>query len=181
MPKIQHMFSRILFLLLACSPGFLRADMVTYTVTPNAGQFLYQFTLANTGDTGGTLFDLFLSLPTDITNIDTTTIGTPVGWGDPTGGLLFFGPDVTPSTSFIEWASDFSGLHDVTIGNSLPGFSFNSSIEIDPPITFALNGSSIFATAQDVSTVPEPGSLVLLLPILVVLGSYARLKRVEIG
>ena len=154
MPRIQHMFSRILFLLLVCSPGFLRADIATYTVTPNAGHFLYQFTLANTGDTGGTLFDLFLSLPTDITNIDTTTIGTPAGWGDTTCGLLFFGPDVTPSTSFIEWASDFSGLYDVTTGNSLPGFSFNSSLEIDQAITFALNGSSTFATAQAVSTVP---------------------------
>src|ERR1017187_5574171 len=84
----------------------VNAGVLTYTITPTGGQSLYQFTLTNTGDTGGTLFDLFLSLPTDITNIDTTTIGTPVGWGDPTGGLLFFGPDAAPSTSFIDWAAD---------------------------------------------------------------------------
>ena len=107
------------------SVGSLSAGVLTYTVTPNSGQFVYDFTLTNTGDTGGTLFDLFLSLPTDITNIDTTTIGTPVGWGDPTGGLLFFGPDAAPSTSFIEWAADFSGTYDLGIGNSLGGYSLD--------------------------------------------------------
>ena len=53
------------------SVGSLSAGVLTYTVTPNSGQFVYDFTLTNTGDAGGTLFDLFLSLPTDITNIDT--------------------------------------------------------------------------------------------------------------
>jgi hypothetical protein len=142
------------------SIGLLKADVVTYTVTPVSGQFRYDLTLTNTGDTGGTLFDLFLSLPTDIGNIDTATIGTPVGWGDPPGGLLFFGPDAVPSTSFIEWASDFSGTFDVGIGNSLSGFSFNSSVSIGQPITFALNGSTNFATAREVTeTTPEPATL----------------------
>ena len=93
----------ILTLLVAiASIGPLNAGVLTYTITPTGGQFAYDFTLTNTGGTGGTLFDLFLALPTDISNIDTTTIGTPVGWGDPTGGLLFFGPDAAPSTSFID-------------------------------------------------------------------------------
>jgi hypothetical protein len=74
----------------------LMADQLNYTVTTGigAGRTLYQFTLTNTGDTGGTPFDLFLALPTDISNINTATIGTPAGCGDPSGGLLFFGPDV---------------------------------------------------------------------------------------
>src|ERR1019366_2233382 len=154
---------RKLILILAAalgSIGPLSADVLTYTITPNGGQFVYKLTLTNTGYTGGTLFDLFLSLPTDIVNIDTTTIGTPVGWGDPTGGLLFFGPDVAPSTSFIEWAADFSGLYDVGIGSSLSGFSFTATQPVGVPITFALNGFTEFATAE--ASVPEASSLELL-------------------
>src|ERR1039458_603916 len=163
----RHMCKLILTLLVTLfSVGSLSAGVLTYTVTPNSGQFVYDFTLTNTGDTGGTLFDLFLSLPTDITNIDTATIGTPVGWGDPTGGLLFFGPDTVGSTSFIEWASDASGTYDIGIGNSLGGFSFRSSVDVGQPITFALNGSTEFATAQEVSSVPEPTAFVLLLPVI---------------
>lgn len=158
----------------------LYADAVTYTVTPNAGQFAYQFTLTNTGDTGGTLFDLFLSLPTDITNLDTTTIGTPVGWGDPTGGLLFFGPNTGPDTAFIEWA-DGGPSFDLGIGSSLSGFSFNSSVNLGQPITFALNGSTDFASAQEVSSVPEPASLWLLLPVMAALGWRVRFGTAEIG
>lgn len=158
--------------------GPLSADVLTYTVTPNAGQFAYEFTLTNTGDTGGTLWDLFLSLPTEITNIETTSIGTPVGWGDPTGGLLFFGAD-TLTTSFIEWASDASGTYDVGIGNSLDGFSFVSSVDVGQPITFALNGSTDFTPAQEVSSVPEPASFVLLLPILVAIAIRIRSRSVQ--
>ena len=96
MPKL------LLLLLTIVGAMVAKADILAYTVTPSNGQFSYNFTLTNTGTTGGTLYDLFLSIPLDISAIDTTTIGTPVGWGDPTGGLLFFGPDVNPSTSFIE-------------------------------------------------------------------------------
>ena len=161
------------------SVGSLSAGVLTYTITPTGGQSLYQFTLTNTGDTGGTLFDLFLSLPTDITNIDTTTIGTPIGWGDPTGGLLFFGPDAAPSTSFIEWAADFSGTYDLGIGNSLGGFSFRSSVDVGRPITFALNGSTDFATAQEVTTTPEPATFVLMLPVILVIGFRMRSRTAQ--
>jgi hypothetical protein len=146
----------LLVLIAALAVGSACADSLTYTVTPSGSDFLYDFTLSNTGDTGGTLFDLFLSIPDDISTIDTTTIGTPVGWGDPTGGLLFFGPNADPSTSFIEWADDISGLYDIQIGDSLGGFSFTSSEEITGPLTFALNGSTTFASAELVSSVPEP-------------------------
>jgi hypothetical protein len=174
----RHMCKLILTLLVTLfSVGSLSAGVLTYTITPNGGQSLYQFTLTNTGDTGGTLFDLFLSLPTDITNIDTTTIGTPVGWGDPTGGLLFFGPDVAPSTSFIEWAADFSGTYDVGIGNSLGGFSLLSSERIGQPLTFALNGSTEFAAAQEVSSVPEPRTFAPLLLMLAVIAPKIRRAR----
>ena len=158
--------------------GSLNADVLTYTITPNGGQFAYEFTLTNTGDTGGTLFDLFLSLPTDISNIDTTSIGTPVGWGDPTGGLLFFGPDAAPSTSFIEWAADFSGTYDLGIGSSLGGYSFNSLVDVGQPIRFALNGSTDFAAAQEISlaTVPEPTTVVLLLPMMLAIGFHTRFR-----
>ena len=128
-------------------------------VTPTGGGlFSYDFTLENTGAAGGNFFDLFMSLPVDISNIDTATIGTPVGWGDLTGGLLFLGPDLNPLTSFIEWAADSSGIYDVGVGNSLGGFSFLSSVRIGGPITFALNGSTTFDTAQEVSGVPEPST-----------------------
>ena len=161
------------------SVGSLSAGVLTYTITPTGGQSLYQFTLTNTGDTGGTLFDLFLSLPTDITNIDTTTIGTPVGWGDPTGGLLFFGPDAAPSTSFIEWAADFSGTYDLGIGNSLGGYSFRSSVDVGQPITFALNGSTDFAAAQEVSGTPEPATFVLMLPVILLIGLRTRSRAAQ--
>jgi len=141
--------------------SLLKADTVTYTVTPNAGHFDYGLTLSNTGATGGTLFDLFLAIPTAIANINTGTIGTPVGWGDATGGLLFFGPDVSPSTSFIDWSADFSGTYDVAIGNSLSGFSFSSTQRITQLITFAVNGSTTFATAHQAT--PEPATFGLVL------------------
>jgi hypothetical protein len=160
----------ILFLLAGLTGGLLRADDLTYTVGKDigAGQTRYQFTLTNTGDTGGTLFDLFLELPMEIANINTASIGAPAGWGDPTGGLLFFGPDVNPATSFIEWTADFSGAHDVAIGSSLAGFSVTTLQPIDGPILFALNDSTTFGTAVQ-STVPEPGTFILLLSIVAAL------------
>jgi hypothetical protein len=139
--------------------GAVEADSLTYTTTAINAGIAYDFTLTNTGDTGGTLVDLFLSLPLDISDVDTTSIGTPVGWGDPTGGLLFFGPDGSPSTSFIEWASDASGNYDVLIGDWLSGFSFISSLTVTGSILFALNGSTAFDVAEPAATVPEPNSL----------------------
>jgi hypothetical protein len=155
------------FLLAAIGLTPAKADTVTYTMTPKGGEFSYAFVLTNTGETGGTLFDLFLSIPLDISDIDTSTIGTPVGWGDPTGGLLFFGSNVSPAASFIEWADDASGLYDLKIGASLAGFSFLTPEEIGGPITFALNGATMFNTAEPASSVPEP-----LLSVWVLFGSY---------
>lgn len=143
------------------------ADSLTYTTTPNgSGLFSYQFNLSNSGTTGGALYDLFLAVPLDIGFIDTGSIVTPIGWGDATGGLLFFGPDVNPSTSFVQWAADFSSLHDLNIGSSLTGFSFATSQQITGQITFAVNGSTSFENATQVSSVPEPGTFA---PILLVL------------
>jgi hypothetical protein len=171
----------ILVLLAGLSCGLLKADRLEYTVTTGigAGQALYQFTLTNSGDTGGTLFDLFLSLPTPLGNINTATIGTPAGWGDPTGGLLFFGPDVSPSTSFIEWTADFSGVDDVAIGSSLSGFSFTAVQPIEGPINFALNDSTTFAAAVQGSGVPEPATFVMLLPVAAALGFSHRFRPVH--
>jgi len=170
------MSKRILIFLTTLTAGLLHADSLTYTITPNAGQFLYEFTLTNSGATGGTLFDLFLSLPTDIGNIDTATIGTPVGWGDGNGGLLFFGPDASPSAAFIEWAADGSTLFDLGVGDSLSGFAFNSSVDVGTPILFALNGATDFATAQGI---PEPGTGWLVFAPLALLGwrVWARSSR----
>ena len=122
----------------------------------------YRFTVNNTGSTGGSLFDLFLALPIDIVGIDTNTIGTPVGWGDTNGGLLFFGPNVSPSTSFIEWAADASGTFDIGIGNQLSAFGFTSTSRVRGPIEYGLNGSTTLGIAQQVN-IPEPGTLSLLL------------------
>jgi hypothetical protein len=151
--------------LAALSTGMMKADTVTYTAAASAGRFTYNFALANTGGTGGSIFDLFLSLPTAIGNVDTTTIGTPAGWGDPTGGLLFYGPDVTPTTSFVEWSSDASGAFDLAIGQTRSGFAFDTSFLIDGPIRFALNGSTDFTMATPSSAVPEPSSIVLLVSV----------------
>ena len=170
----RHILISVLVLSFA---GLLSADSLILTVTPNAGNFLYQFTLTNTGTTGGALYDLFLALPTDIASIDTATIGTPVGWGDPTGGLVISGPDVSPSTSFVDWSADFSMLYDVAIGDSLSGFSFNSAQRIDGPILYDVNSLGTFETAQEVSGVPEPGTLVLLLPALVGIGVRMLYRR----
>ena len=155
------MKTRRLILLAAAASGLLRADVVTYTVSPVANGFSYQFALTNMGTTGGTLFDLFLSLPTEIVNIDTINIGVPVGWGDTTGGLLFFGPDISASTSFIEWVADFSGAHDVAIGSSLSGFSFITAPPLGLPISFALNGSTDLSPAQQITAAPEAATLAL--------------------
>jgi len=133
-----------------------KADTLAYTVTSGVGRFFYDFTLVNTGATGGTIYDLFIQVPLDISLIDTSSIGTPIGWGDPTGGLLFFGPATNPSTSFIEWTSDASGLYDVTNGGSLSGFSFVSSQEINGALLFALNGSLSTIPATLSTSVPEP-------------------------
>lgn len=146
--------------IMTCLIAPLHADLLTYTVTPIAGQFFYQFRLTNSGNTGGTVYDLFLSVPTDIGNIATSAIGTPSGWGDPAGGLLFFGPGGIPNTSFVEWAADFSGQYDVGIGSSLSGFSFDSASFVGEPISFALNGATDLSLAQEVA--PEPGTLTLL-------------------
>jgi hypothetical protein len=170
----------LLILLVSITPGLLRADAVTFTTLEANGTFSYQFTLSNTGATGGTLFDLFLHLPTGVSNIDTTTIGTPAGWGDAMGGLLFFGPDVNPSTSFIEWAADFSGLQDVAIGSSLSGFSFAATQPVGKPIMFALNGSTEFVTAQEVTAIPEPSMFVPLLIFVTVIGFRRYLFRNEL-
>jgi hypothetical protein len=146
----------IWFCLIAASGvGRLEADTLTYTVTPNASRFEYQLVLTNTGTTGGPLFDLFLSLPADIATIDTAAIGRPAGWGDPAGGLVFFGPDTSPSTSFIEWAADFSGGYDVGIGRSLSGFSFLASGRMGMPLRYSVNGSLDFGTAAE-AAIPEP-------------------------
>ena len=109
----------------------------------------------------------------DISNINTATIGTPVGWGDPTGGLLFFGPDANPSTSFIEWTADFSGAHDVAIGSILAGFSFTTLQPINGPIPFALNDSTNFDTAVQAAA-PEPGTFILLFSVAAALGFRPR-------
>ena len=171
---------RILVLLASLMAGILRADTVTYTTSVINGEFQYDFTLTNTADTGGTLFDLFLHIPTDIATIDTAAIGTPAGWGDSNGGLLFFGPDTSPSTAFIEWSADFSGVDDVQIGNSLAGFSFTATQPLDTPIEFALNGSTVFSEAHNASVnaaVPEPGSFGLLMASFAAIGYGIKRRR----
>jgi hypothetical protein len=166
-----------LFLLVALPCSFVNADTLNYTVTAaGAGEDLYQFTLSNTGSTGGTLSDLFVALPIDINDVLTSTIGTPAGWGDSNGGLLFFGPDGGPSTSFIEWTADFSGTHDVHIGTALTGFSFRTLQPINGPITFGLNGSTTLDTAVPGSSVPEPPTLLVLLFAIALLG-FGRMLR----
>jgi len=174
MTRTILLFTSSLLLILRSAFG----DSVTYTVTPNGVQFDYAFTLTNTGDTGGPVFDLFLSVLTDISNIDTSDLGTPIGWGDPAGGLVFYGPDVNPGTSFIEWSADGSGLYDLALGNLLSGFTFTSAQDFTNPILFATNGSSNFETAQQISSSPEPAASRMLLLFLVIMG-LLRLREIR--
>ena len=150
----------ILYFLLA---GYLffgqqrvRADAVTYGITPVSGGYLYSFTLINTGSTGGDLYDLLLRIPTPISNIDVSTIGAPPFWGDASGGFLSYGP-IDLATSFIDWSAEIGA--ELPVGSSLDGFSFRSSVLIQGPIQFSLNGEESFA---DATAVPEPASALLL-------------------
>ena len=154
--------------------GLAKADSLGFTVTPAGVDYQYSFTLSNTGTTGGTLFDLYLTLPEPIGGIDTANIGTPVGWGDSSGGFMVYGPYLDPSSSLIEWSSDFSGAYDVVPGHSLSGFSFLSSQRLSQSMPFSLNGSAGFANAQEI---PEPSTL-LLLPILAA-AAWVRRRRTQ--
>jgi hypothetical protein len=144
-----------------------RAASLTYTATPGYGEYHHTLNLSNPTPAYGSLFDLFVVLPIDVSLIDTTSIGAPAGWGDGAGGLLFYGPDVTPNSTFVEWSADFSGVYDIPEGGSLTGFSFTAFQEITSPIQYALNGSNTFETANNV--VPEPGSFLLLASVVLLL------------
>lgn len=107
---------------------------------------------------GGTLVDLLVGIPTDVGTIDTRAIGRPMRWEDTVGGLVFFGSDASPSTSFFEWAADFSGADDVGIGRSLFGFSFFASVLICPspyPCSFLYPIWPRLAPVQSLRRVPE--------------------------
>ena len=167
----------VLILMCLASGELLSGDSLSYTVTPGGGLFSYNFTLHNTGASGGTLFDLFLSVATDISTIDASTIGTPIGWGDPAGGLVFDGPDVNPGTSFIEWSADGSGLYDLAISDFLSGFTFTSSQEPSAPVQFALNGSSTFDTAQQISSSTPENTKLPMIVVVVGLMALAKLRQ----
>ena len=137
-----------------CCAG--RADSLAYTVGASGSETTYSFTLTNSGATGGTIFDLFVSTPTPISNVDTSDFGIPSGWGDSNGGLLFYGPNTDPSNSFVEWAADFSGAYDVQIGDSISGFSVSTLLPITGSILFSLNGADTFVPAQQIQASPEP-------------------------
>jgi hypothetical protein len=58
------------------------------------------------------------------------------------------------------------------------GHLVHSSGDVGQPITFALNGSTDFAAAQQqVSDVPEPMTFVLLLPVVLAVGFRLRFRR----
>jgi hypothetical protein len=168
--------TRLTILLAIITTAQLRADAVTYTISESNGEFSYGFTLTNTGAAGGTLFDLFLRLPTEISNINTAEIGKPIGWGDANGGLVFFGADTNSATSFVEWAAGSSGLFDLPIDDSLSGFSLALSVAVDMPIQFAVNGSTNFEDAREVTTIPEPSLFNLLVLMGVAIGILARFQ-----
>jgi hypothetical protein len=171
---------RLAVVLLVGCVGILHADSLRYSISADASGLLYQFQLANTGATGGTIFDLFLSFDTDIAAIDIGTIGTPVGWGDPAGGLVFAGPDVNPGTSFVEWAADGSGLYDLQIGGALSGFTITVPSIIGAPILYDLNELGSFSPAIEVADTPEPagGWCVLVIAAYVLVRRDRLLRRV---
>lgn len=66
----------------------------------------------------------------------------------------------------------------MAIGSSLAGYSFLTLQRIGP-IRFTLNGSDSFATAVQVSSVPEPGTFITLLVALAALGFAYLFKRLR--
>jgi hypothetical protein len=168
---------RILVLLAGLSGGALHADLLTFTVTPDAGMFRYEFTLTNTGDTGGPLNDLFLQVATPAVDVDDGSIGTPYGWGDAAGGFMFFGQDTGPENTFFEWSACGSDC-ELQIGSWMDGFSFSTYSHVDQPILYSLNGSADFFAAEtdETAAVPEPGTVMLLLASLLAVGFRSWLR-----
>lgn len=151
-----------------------RADYVAYTITPVGNQYLYSFTLTNTGSTGLALHSLTVTTPTTIGNIDTGSITAPLGWGPSGGGTLSFGSAET-GTSFVNWGASTSGAYNVQVGQSLGGFSFLANSQISGPILFDFGsvdpGAGMLGAGPNLDTgapgdpplpgMPEPSSLIL--------------------
>lgn len=162
--------STILGLLLAITAT---ADPVTYTETSLPGGFFYQFTLTNNGIVPGPWYQLLISIPADISMLDTSSITAPVGWGDSTGGAVFYGPDLFFGGAYLAWQADSSTLYDLGENGTLTGFDFATSTKLDGLIFYDLNGlgplgiATKNTTSQPPSAVPEPSTAALLImPIL---------------
>src|SRR5581483_270107 len=145
-------------LLLGCNS--LRASTLTYIVTFDSGAYEYLFTLTNDGPDA--VFDLFLHVPIDASNIPASTATDGTGWSAPAGwqNLFFIGPDAAPNTTFLEWGDD-GPADDLQPGAPpLDGFGFTSTAPITDTIQYALNGASDLLTADPIPA-PEPATGVL--------------------
>lgn len=151
-----------------------RADYVAYTINPVGNQYLYSFTLTNTGSTALSLHSLTVTVPNTLADIDTGSITSPLGWDPPGGGTLSFG-STDPGTSFVNWGASTNGAYDVQIGQSLGGFSFLANRQISGPILFDFGsadpGTDMLGSGPlldpgapgdpPLPGMPEPSSLIL--------------------
>lgn len=137
------------------------AVLLSYDTASDILGTKYSFTLTN-DDIVPDIFELFIHVPTDSTNL--VSFGSPSGWGDGFGGAEpYHGADAALGTSFVEWFAEFG--QELPLGNSLPGFSFISSSAVTGSMDFSVNQESdVFftATPNGNHAVPEPATVSLL-------------------
>ena len=80
---------RTLVLLVMTCTIMARADTLVYTVSQGRSEFIYDFTVTNTGSTSSMLFDLFLIDPVDVGSVDVIVEeGSVLGWSGRTVDCL---------------------------------------------------------------------------------------------
>jgi len=138
---------------------------VIYTVKDlGGGLFLYKFTLIDQG-----FINPITGLPEPVSGLnllhahsdfgldETSTIGAPSGWD-------FFAP-LPPLVDELNFFS-LSPSADVPIGNSLEGFSFQSTVgvAVSIPTIFPCGHYDVIGSISNtqLSCVPEPASLILM-------------------
>jgi hypothetical protein len=142
-----------------------RAELIYTVEDVGGGLFQYNFTLINRG-----FINPFTGMPEPLSGLnfihaqsefgldETSTINAPAGWD-------FFAP-LPPFIDELNYFS-LSAASDIPIGDSLEGFSFQSTVgtTIYTPVTFPCDDYDVIGIISNgqLICVPEPASLILLL------------------